>query len=242
MNRLALPLAVAAAVLGGTGCGSTCTNGTALVTWGGFDGPGAGAVDVDCVTAGVASVDLWLDNQLVGNWPCTDYSAAVPGVPTGGNVLDVEGIAPDGRTILFRDSLSFTQGCNSVALPAHPGAGTVDLQYTFESGPTCTASTSYMWFSLFDVIANAPDPATIDVSSSLATQESFACGSPAVVTLPAGQYDLDSMTEMTETVLHSGVWQQTASGCKLPAGFTVASGTQTPVPVSLADTGVACLP
>ncbi len=242
MKRLALVLAAAAAALG-TGCGSTCDNGTTLVSWsGGFDGPG-GAVGLNCVAAGVATVDLWLDNQYVGNFPCGDYGEAIPGVPTGGNILTVEGLSGGpGSTIVYRDELSYSQpGCGNTALQAIPGAGSAVLNYAFQSGPTCTSATSFIWFTLFDDVANAVDPATIDASSSLGEQQTWACGSASpTISLPNGQYGLQGIFEMTETALNSGVFAQTAYGCGVPITFTVASGSPTPVPVSLADTGVAC--
>jgi hypothetical protein len=164
-------------------------------------------------------------------------------VPKGGNILTVEGVAGDGATILFRDDFPYTQGgCESVALQAFPGAGTLRLQYAFESAPNCTSITSSMWFTIFDVIANATDPSTIDASSSLAAKESVACGTFPVMTLPAGTYDLDAIREMTESALGSGVFTETAHGCKLPTRFPVTSQAQTVVNASLADTPGTCLP
>ena len=240
MKRLALVLAVA--VLG-TACGPNCPTGTTLVSWaGGFQGP-AGQVNQSCTDARVTYVDVFVDDQPFSRSPCVDGGVGLPGVPTGGNILTVEGVDADGSTILFRDDFPFTQpGCDTVGLQALPGAGTVDLAYTFQagSGAYCQSGSTFMWFTIFDVIANVVDPATIDGTSSLAAQRSFPCGpTDPVVTLPNGQYDLQAMNAMIENP--ATVFTSAGDTCRLPIPFAVSSGSQTGVAPTLADTSAVCL-
>jgi hypothetical protein len=243
MKRLAF--ALAAAVLG-TACGPStppCNAGSISVSWSGFYGPTAAAGDQNkaCGPAGVSYVDLWLDGGYVARWPCGDYAAGISAVALGTHDLVTEGIAPDGSTIVYRDERSVAvSACGNFAVGVSPAAGSVDLHYAFQSGTTCASASSYMWFTLYDTVAQAVDPATIDASSSLSAKQSFACGpTDPVVTLPTGRYQLTSIQEM---VMSAGpVFTQAAYGCHLPTTFDVGSGAQTVINPSLADTGVACL-
>ena len=230
MKRLALVLAAAAAALG-TGCGTNCPTGTTLVSWTGFDGPDA-AVNQPCGVAGVATVDLWLDGQYVGNWPCTDYGAAVPGVPTGGNVLDVEGLAGgSGSTILFRDELNYGQtGCGNVAVQALPGAGMVELDYSFAPTNACSLPPTYMWLQVSD-----------DVAGQIAfTETGTGAAQLCSVTAPAPRYSLPngSFTLLGIEEVDSG--SATLANDCTHRPFTIASGQVTQVSPVLVDSSRAC--
>jgi hypothetical protein len=251
MNRLALALALAT-TLAGTGCyvAPACNSRNVSVAWSGFDGPSNLQVNLSCASANVPFVDLFLDGTHVagplpsGHFSCSDYGEIVAGVPDGNHVMTVEGIAADGLTINYRDEVSFgASGCGDFALPtATPAAGTVDLHYTFQSGSSCSPGAAYMWFSIFDVIANATDPVSIDATSSLAAKRTFPCSLiDPVVTLPAGTYQLDAMSENVESP--ATFFTQTAYLCKAPIGFSVNGRAQTVLNPSLADVGgAACLP
>ena len=245
MKRLALALSTA--VLG-TGCyvAPDCTARNVSVAWSGFDGPGTGQVNQTCGTAGVPYVDLWLDGAQVqgpvgaSHFDCTTYGVTVAGISNGNHTMTVEGVAADG-TINYRDEISFAaSGCNDFALPAAtPAAGSVDLVYAFQSGASCASATSYMWFTIDDLVTGLVDPASVDASH---TPRLWPCGpTDPVFSLPAGNFQLRTMNEMVENP--ANVFTQAAYLCKAPLAFSVVGRTQTVLNPSLADTGgAACLP
>jgi hypothetical protein len=235
MKRLALLLA--AAVLG-TGCytTNTCDTRDLTLTWSGFDGPAAG-VNQACGAVGITSVDVFLDGQPVTTVPCTDYGVIIANVRSGAQLLTVEGIDGSGA-IRFRDEASINpSGCGNFSLGVRPAAGTVNLNYGFQSGSTCASASSFMWFSVLDTIANQT-AAVVDSLSPLADKRSFACGPDVLISLPQGSYQLDFMQEVVESP--SLVFTEAARACVKP-GFNVASRTETNTPITLVDTGVACL-
>ena len=242
MRRLALLLA--ASVLG-TGCfvtNDTCNNRNVTVTWlDGFDGPAVSDVGLSCAAAGVAYVDLFLDGApiqgpVAGHFYCVDGGATITGVRDGSQTMTVEGIASD-LTILYRHDVPVNaSGCGDFGVAAIPAAGTVDLRYAFQSGTTCAANPSYLWFSLFDVEANVAQPAyTVDANSSL--RRFYTCPNDVVVALPAGQFRLDFMQEVVEPSLEA--FQQAARACAIPT-FAVSSRSLTTQDVTLYDNGVTC--
>ena len=231
MKRVATLVLAAAAALGTAGCGPACDSGTTLVSWTGFDGPDA-TVNAPCGVAGVASVDIFLDNQYVGNWPCTDYGAAIPGVPTGGNILDVEGLADGpGSQILFRDELSYGQtGCGNTALQAMPGAGMVELDYSFAPTNACSAPPTYMWLAVDDDITG--QPAFTETGMTAAQACSVTAPAPRY-SLPNGAFTLVGMEEVAPGPAVVG-----ADCTDRP--FTIASGQVTTVSPVLVDSSRAC--
>jgi hypothetical protein len=252
MKRLAFALALAASVLV-AGCTPTCDSRDVEVTWSGFDGPATGQAGRDCLAANVPYVGLYLNGQQVvgpsanGLFPCTDYGEVIGGVPNDNELLTIEGVGSDGVTIMFRQQVPFSgTGCNDLILSdAVPAAGTAQIQYAFQSGSACASGTSYMWFTIFDLVANANDTSTIDASSSLTAQTTWQCGpTDPVINLPAGQYQLAAMTEMIEN--SPTAFTQAAYLCQAPVSFSVfdpvTDSTLTLVTPSLADTGSTCAP
>jgi hypothetical protein len=240
MMRLALVLAAAAF---GTGCvfvddDHDCDFRDLTVTWSGFDGPAPSSVNLSCGAAGVAFVAVYFDGQLVSESLCADFGVTLLDVPAGGFTLTIEGVSGDGETILYRENRDLSVGgCGDFAVDARPAAGTVNLDYAFQSGSACAATPSFLWFSIFDLEANLP-AATIDALSSLGEKRTFVCPADVIVELPVGTYELDFMQEVVEGP--ATVFTEAALACGVPLPFTVSSRATTVRAVSLADSGAAC--
>lgn len=239
MKRLAL-LVAAAASLAGTGCGSgnNCGTHDVDVTWNsGFDGPDA-AAGRQCAAAGVSYVDVYMDGGQVvgplanGHFPCGDYGVTVSGVPSGSRRVIVEGIGPDGSSILYRDDRTVpVGGCGITTIATAPAAGFVTFQYQFYDGATplppagqVCAPGSYLWLSVVDQTANQVAVLS-DVGSA---PTAYSCGGPFTLSLPLGSFLLQWMEERgpaTSYVLES-------ADCT-DRSFIIEAAATTPVPVYL---------
>lgn len=237
MKRLALLLA--AAVLG-TGCivmNDTCESTEVDVSWGaGFDGPDAVA-GRGCAAAGVSYVDVYVDDQPVpgplagGHFPCGDLGVTVTGVPRGARRLTVEGVGPDGSTILYRDDRTFTAGgCGVFSVGTAPAAGYVSLEYLFSNDTTPlppdqqVCAGSFLWLSIYD--RTARQPAVLTDRSSNPT--AYSCGGPFALALPSGPYVFQWMEERGPATAYA----LESSDCA-DREFTIDPARTTAVPVNL---------
>ncbi len=231
MKRLAL--AIAATVLGSgcivtsDHCDRTITTDWAFTYWSDA-GAGAWVMNAGCASAGVSTVDVWMNGQFVDNLPCLSGGITITGVPRGTHTIDVEGLASNGA-ILYRDSFSVSaDSCGDHSVPASPAEGFMNVDYTAAGG--CTSSPCFLWLSVHDDIAN--QLAVAYSASGGAT--TFQYPNDVVLRLAAGTYSLDWMQ-----LVSSGT--EVARACVLPT-FQVA-GAQTSLlspAVALVPTATAC--
>lgn len=244
MRRLALLLAASALVAGCTvstdNGGYSCVDAdrTMTIEWPSFllaNGAQAG-----CRDAGVAYVDIYMNDQRVqgpvsGGWNCSDGGATITYVPAGTHLVTVEGIASDGSTILLRDERNVTPyDCGDTRVGVQPAEGTFDLAYSFTPTNVCTAG-SYMFFSVYDAIAGVVAAQVDEASPNPAL---YACGDPngIVFTLPAGAFTL---TRTEEAVFSGGAWVPTAANCSA-TNFNVTPAAISTLSVALADSASYC--
>jgi len=222
MKRLALVLA--ASVLG-TGCvvvdDDSCARSTFTVDWHfqRFDG----SAPTGCGAAGVEWVDVFLNGAPVGSsFPCTNNSVVITDVPSGSHALTVEGIDFAGR-IAYRDELTVqTNGCGNRFVASFPSEGTVNLDYT---SPGCIASPCFLWFSVFDEIANTT-AAAVSVTSPASVKDDYPYPNDVVIRLATGAYTLEWMQLVSASFLHEAI---TCS----PSAFDIGVAVQTVVPTTL---------
>lgn len=243
MNRLALLLA--ASVLG-TGCivSNDCTTREVDVVWANsFDD--SGATGRGCASAGVTRVDVFVNDspQPVASVPCTDGGATLSFASGGNYQLTTEGV--DGAGVIqYRDDRTISSStCGIQQVDVRPSAGTVNLNYAFNSGTSCFSANSYMWFGVFDTIARTV-AAKVDETSAIPTQ--FACGPDVAFSIPSGAlqvpsgwYRLDFMQEVEHTASVQTPFVERARSCTVPV-FNIAPQQTTTVDVTLYDTGTVC--
>jgi hypothetical protein len=236
MRRLALLLATS---LLGTGCivsdHNDCGFGSFTVEWPSFQ-LADGSVTPSCGVAGVAYVDVFLNNALVQRFNCADGGAVVTGVDSASYLLTVEAVDSSGRILLRDEQQVGADRCADRLVQFRPSEGFVELSYAFVNNGTCiTPGPSYLWFSIFDQVANATT-VQIDQASPLGDQILYACGDQRgiVFPLPTGTYDLDWIEER-----QSPAFNVTGANCSR-ATFAIVPGQQTVVSSVLADTTVAC--
>ncbi|ABC80439.1 hypothetical protein [Anaeromyxobacter dehalogenans] len=242
MRRLALLLAASTL---GAGCTVSTDDGgyycvdadrTMTIEWPSF--LLANGAQADCRGAGVAYVDIYMNDQRVqgpvsGGWNCGDGGATITYVPAGTHLVTVEGIAADGSTILLRDERSVTPyDCGDTRVPVQPAEGTFDLAYSFTPTNVCTAG-SYMFFSVYDAIAGT---IAAQVDETSANPALYACGDPITFVLPAGAFTL---TRTEESVYSGGAWLPTAANCNATS-FNVTPAALSTVSVPLADSSAFC--
>jgi hypothetical protein len=245
MKRTAL--ALAAAFLG-TGCIMTddhCDVRDVTVYWSGFDGPGAAAIDRSCAGAGVTYVDLFLDGRQVwgdvgdGHFRCDAYGVTILDVPAGSR-LTTEGLAADGRTILYRDDRALSTSCGSFSVTVAPAAGFADLAYVFSSGGVPLGSQQcsgpYLWLSVFDHVTGA-QAVLADADFQPTAYACVGQGTPLSFALPVGSYTLQWMEERGPA---SGYTLESADCTDRP--IPVAARAATTVPVSLDVNATAACP
>lgn len=228
MKRLALVLAAAASVLG-TGCGpaSHCAR-SATVDWsGGF--LGSDNVVRGCADARVAEVDLFINGDVntMARVACTSGAAQAVDLPSGSNVLTIEGVESGGR-IAYRAEVSVTPTCGDQGIAVTPAEGTLALDYAFAPTNVChAAQPSFIWTNVHDDVANETafqDTATAGVNL---------CGTPLTYRLPAGAFTLIGVNEYSQSAGIVG-----ADCTHTP--FNIAGGLTTHVPATLVDSTRAC--
>ncbi len=187
-----------AAVVLGSGCVVTADpcDGTLTVDWQQFRDAN-NAVWSYCYSAGVSTVDVYVDGAAPYSVPCTDYSMVIPAAE-GTHSVVVEGLDAGGY-ILYRDSFpSASVACNmDTPVNSTPSEGYFDIAYTVTSGTCSSYSPSYVWFSIHDwttqnttwnsVGSGSSDPAYYGMCSYYGD---------LLLRLPAGSYTLDGVQEM----------------------------------------------
>jgi hypothetical protein len=251
MKRLVLLAAVATL---GSGCiVHDCDTPSITVEWSSFVG-GDGLARA-CVDAGVSYVDIYLDGAFVDSWNCTDGGAVITSVPSGTHRLTVEGVESAGR-IAYRDDFDVNAAsCGDHLVQAQPAEGWVDVNYAFQGGGSCVGTVqnpSYMWFSVFDTVANLV-VAEVSEKTPLVDETQYWCGvyandpNPSLaahalfIPLPAGTYTMRWIEEHTSPF--SGLNYGVVGANCTPFDFTVPRGTTATLPtppVVLADTSTIC--
>lgn len=230
MKRIALAAAAAVTLLG-TGCivvdddPIPCSSGTLTLGWDfqRFDG----SPPTGCAGAAVNWIDVYVDGGFVDSWSCTSGSATIV-VPTGGHDVVVEGIDVANR-IAYRDAVSVSTGCGDRYVAVRPAEGTVNLNYAVGAG--CFASPCYLWFSVWDDVANTAAAAVYD-GSPASVKDDYPYPDDVIIRLAAGTYTLDWMELMAFDYLPE------AATCGA-SSFEVASAVMTDLPLTLT---AACVP
>ncbi len=236
MRRLALLLA---ASFMGTGCivsndhTSTCYPSTITVRWPSFM-LANGGVTASCGTAGVTYVDVFLNDAPVqqGGFACSAGGVTITNPPASSRIT-VEGVAADGTTILLRDELNVAPAaCGDVIVDSQPAEGTLQIAYSFTPNNVCTSGGSYMWFSIYDQIAQT----VTAVADETANTTRYVCGDPISFAMPMGTYTLQRVEEVVPS---SGGYLPTATNCA-GTSFSVNDAAESVVSVALADTTTFC--
>ncbi len=238
MNRV---LVLLVASLLGTACvsGDTCDARTVSIAWPSFL-LANGTVTNSCAVAQINTVDVFMDNNLVGSFNCTDGGVNVTGVLNDGDHLfDVEGIDSVSGAIALRDSFTVSNSnCHSPLVNAQPSEGTVQLTFSFSPNTCSSDVNSFMWFTIHDDIAN--QDITVD---SAHTPQAYSCSTghagdftplPIQFALASGNYTFQRMEE----VVYPAPPVQAAGNCTATA-FDITGGTAQPISVGLTD-GVTC--
>ncbi|HVO21764.1 MAG TPA: hypothetical protein VMU15_21110 [Anaeromyxobacter sp.] len=213
------------------GCPGPCASRTVAVGWPSFL-LADHTVTSSCATAQVSTVDVYMDDQPVTSLPCSSGGVNVTGVPNNGDHrFTVEALDSTTGAIALRDEQTVSDSnCTDLLLNTQPSEGTWVLNYSFTPDLCTSATSSYIWFTLHDEIANQ----VIAVDGSH-TPQAWTCGggttTPVPISLPlaSGSYTL----QRTEEVLYPGPAQQ-AGNCS-SKGFDVFGATQTQVDVPLTD-------
>jgi len=217
------------------GCPGPCDSRMVAVGWPSFL-LADHSVTSSCAAAQVSTVDVYMDDQPVTSLPCSAGGVNVTDVPNNGaHRFTVEALDSNTATIALRDEQTVdNSGCADLVLNTQPSEGTLVLNYSFTPDLCTSATSSYIWFTIHDDIANQ----AIAVDGGH-TPQAWTCGNgtttPVPISFPlaSGPYTL----QRTEEVLYPGPAQQ-AGNCS-STGFDVSGATQTQVNVPLTD-AVSC--
>jgi hypothetical protein len=229
MKRLFVLLAVSTM---GTGCvvSDTCDFRTVSIGWPSFE-LADGGVTTSCLTAGVNSVDVYMDGDLVGNLACTAGGVNVLDVPAGSHTFTVEAL--DGSTIVLRDEFSTSgNGCGTLVVDTQPAEGTFELAYSFTPSNVCTTGGSYIWFAVRDDVLGQ---VTAGVDENSSDPSFYLCGDTIRFALPKGPYTLLRAEEAT----YNGTYHAAAVNCS-PKAFDIFAATKSVVATALADSASFC--
>lgn len=229
MNRLFVLLAASTL---GTGCvvSDTCDFRTVSIGWPSF-ALANGSITTSCATAGIDTVDVFMDSDFVGNLDCTAGGVNVVDVPAGSHTFTVEAL--DGSTIALRDEFGIGgSGCGTVLRDTQPGEGTFELAYSFTPVNECTPGGSYIWFSLRDDVLGE---VVVAVDETSANPGLYLCGDDIRFALPNGPYTL----LRTEEATFNGTYHAAAVNCSAKA-FDIFSGTDSIVSAAMADSAAFC--
>ncbi len=175
MNRFYLLLAASALGMGcggGSGHRATCDTRLVAVDWPSFQ-LADGTVTSSCTTAHVSEVDIFMDDAPVTTVACSAAGVNVTGVPNNGNHLfTVEARDSTTNAIALRDEQTVgDSNCTNLLLDTEPSEGTFVLNFSFSPDVCTSASNSFIWFTVHDVIAN--QDIAVDGSHS---PQSWTCG------------------------------------------------------------------
>jgi hypothetical protein len=228
MKRLALVLAAA---LSGTGCfvhDDDCF-GTVSLQW--DFGRADGTVAL-CAGAGVAYVDVFMDDVPVDRFFCVDGGVTVTDVHPGQYRFTVEGL-DGGEAIRYREEFVVDARCDDPFIATRPSQGTVVIDYSFAPENLCFGGATFMSLEVRDEIARGPafvePPATgpaCDVSGP----------APAYV-LPTGDFTLQWIHEVED--VGGGQFPVRARDCT-DRPFSVPPAGSTAVSPVLVDAVAAC--
>jgi hypothetical protein len=229
MKRLFVLLAASTM---GTGCvvSDTCDFRTVSIGWPSFE-LANGSITTSCLTAGVNTVDVYMDGDLVGNLACGAGGVNVVDVPAGHHTFTVEGL--DGSTIALRDEFGTSgNGCGTLVVDTQPAEGTFELAYSFTPSNVCTTGGSYIWFAVRDDVLGS---VTAGVDETSADPSFYLCGDAIRFALPKGPYTL----LRTEEVTYNGAYHAAAVNCS-PNPFDIFAGTDSVVSSAMADSAALC--
>lgn len=229
MNRLIALLAVSTL---GTGCvvSDTCDFRTVSIGWPSF-ALADGSVTASCGVAGVTSVDVFMDGNLVGNLACGAGGVNVVDVPAGSHTFTVEGLS--GSTIVLRDEFGLGgNGCGTVVRDTQPAEGVFELDYSFTPTNVCTTGGSYIWFAVRDDVLGS---VTAGVDETSANPGRYLCGDLIRFALPKGPYTL----LRTEEATFDGIYHAAAVNCS-PKAFDIFAGTDSIVSSAMVNSATFC--
>ncbi len=196
-----LALALSALVLG-SGCVVTTDECSRSIStdWSFLDADG---FVLNCGTAGVQWVDLFLDGAYVDSFACTSgqtgFPVTITGVGSGTHTLIAEGLDA-GSVIRYRHQIQVdSSSCGDQLVHAQPGEGRLNLMYS-------ATTSGWLWYSLYDNIAG-----------SYVTYQGYGYPTPndVVVALPEGSFSLSWMSVV------NGSGTALSRACTLPPSFNV---------------------
>jgi hypothetical protein len=232
MNKPALLAAALLPLLGGC-ISNTCNYPTVTLQWSLQDLNG---LSWKCGPAGVSTVDVYINDALVANRPCTDYGATidVSHLAPGPYPVVVEGLGADGyiydRSLPF--DVSVGECGDSYAAPVL-GEALLDIAYGF-SPNVCHGG--YMWYALWDEVAGLYI-SVVDAASG-AYRDDYDCPGlvkPLQFSVPFGSYTLAWIQEVVDPLATAVPVQQAC--VQLPPLVVDGPGTFN-YPVTLVDNTV----
>jgi hypothetical protein len=229
MKRLALVLAAA---LSGTGCfvvDDDCF-GTVTLQW---DFERANGDVALCAGAGVAYVDVFMNDALVDRFFCVDGGVTVTDVRSGHHRFTVEGLDA-GEAIRYREEFVVdARRCEDPFIATRPSQGTVVVDYSFSPDNACFGGPTFMSLQVRDDLALSTaffEPPTTGDACTVT-------GAAPAYVLPTGTFTLQWIHEMEALV--GGGFQVRARDCS-DRSFTVPPVGSTTVSPVLVDDVAAC--
>jgi hypothetical protein len=154
---LALPLLGLTAA-----CGQPCAAPSLTVSWR-FDLPD-GTRGATCATAGVATVDLWIDGNPTpagAGMACEQGAATFAGLAAGNHVLTIQGRSASGALLYQAWGQAAMDGCGETRTTMAPGAGYLRIGYATSTGLCWAAgdplqSNGFIWYQVNDVTTGQP--------------------------------------------------------------------------------------
>lgn len=200
---LLLPLALLA-----SGCysSSPCYGGYLNVYWtpgppptGGFVVPGLAAAgfpaQMDCATAGVSTVEFFVNGVHDSTWPCTTGGVSVSIASGGTYSVQVDGY-DSLNNLKYSSGAVAVDACGDTSVGVFPQgvAGTLGIDYAFVPAASCQAGSQIAW----DLRSGLASGGVFDSGSILCgTTNPFLMNGGAAV--PAGVYTLLNVAEVVGT-------------------------------------------
>lgn len=155
-------------------------------------------VTASCGTAGVAELDVYLNDGFVGTFPCGPGGVTIDGISSGTQQVTVEGIDLNNVTglganrIAYRDEFAVnTTACGDHPVTTEPAEARVDLNYTVDGAPSCAGSCS-VWFNILDTIAGNGT-----VAANYGNYANVTYPNDVILFLPVGTYAVDFLQVVT---------------------------------------------